>query len=294
LPTREVPISTLYYRKSLDAKRRHFGISKINIIAMLTLKIIQLLSWTDEDILANLALFVFPGKQPKDDNGDPIVVKLTPFKIIYTGDAPTNAASVLQGETSMIDVKLKIIDIYVREILRLAYMLGASAEAEKVTSGVQGVVARNELFMELGDLANGLDAYVRNILKWAAATATDQPEVIDPPVQVSYYKGPYALDPLKDAIDAATKLIAVFERISPEMTRDVYKQLAAATLYNEDARRAEIFDDIDKGFDAEMQRRATLEAQTQDLLNAANDASAGNPPGIAPAAPGSPTQVGQQ
>jgi hypothetical protein len=65
LPTSYVPISTLSYMASLDPRRRHFGLSKISMISLLTIKIIQLLSWTDEDILANLAIFVFPVSSPK-------------------------------------------------------------------------------------------------------------------------------------------------------------------------------------------------------------------------------------
>jgi hypothetical protein len=265
-PTARVPVATLYYARSIDPDRRHFGVSKIKEIAILTSKIIQLLSWTDEDVLANLALFVFPGQQPRDDNNNPIEYKLTPFGIIYAGKDAPFPPQMLQGETSHIKITMELIDSYIREILRLAYMIGASAEAEKITSGVQGVVARNELFMELSDLALAADGFTMDVLALAASWITNEDvtraQLIEryKPV-VNFKKSGYAVDPLSDIIANTNELLKVFEGLSPTMMRALYKQLAMSALSAEDESREVVFREIDAGFaDMLRQREAAREA----------------------------------
>lgn len=266
--TKRCPVATLYYQQSIDPDRRHHGISKIAMIAILTRKIVQLLSWTDEDVLSNLAIFVFSGNKPVDEKGVEIPIKLTPFSVIWQGRDAKVPPSILQGSVDHIKIKWDIINAYIQEILRLAFLIGASAQAEKISSGVQGVVARNELFQELGDIAGSLDAYALDVLALAAShistedltreafIAKYQPKVI-------YNKGPYTVDPLDQMILNSNALIEAFADISPTMVRQIRMQLAQAALYNEDGERQTIFDEIRAGTGAELTRRA----QQRDALN---------------------------
>lgn len=277
LPTRRCPVATLYYSQSIDPERRHFGVSKVSMISILTKKLIQLLSWSDEQVLSNLALFVFPGEQPKDDRGEPIPVKLSPFAVIWLGNDAKVDPRILQGDTGHIGIIWEIIDAYTREILRLAYLIGASAEAEQITSGVQGVVARTELFQELSDLAGSLDRFGLEMLALAASLLNGEDIDVEALVErykptVNYYKGNYSIDPLKDVIANAQALIDTFADISPAMVQATYRQLAQTALYNEDAARDDVFREIRENF-----ARVDAERRTQRdaLLTAANAAAAG-------------------
>lgn len=280
LPTRRCPFSTLYYQQSIDPDRRHFGVSKIAMIALLTKKIIQLLSWSDEQVLSNLAIFVFPGEQPKDNLGKPIPIRLSPFSVIWLGNDAKVDPRILQGTTGHIEVIWKIIDAYTREILRLAYLIGASAEPEQITSGVQGVVARTELFQELSDLAGALDRFALETLALVASLVNNADVTVDQLIaefkpKIDYYKGNYAVDPLKDVIANSTALIDTFRDISPAMVESVYKQLAQTALYNEDSARDAIFEEIKNNFRAINANRATLQNAIVGTANvaAANAAS---------------------
>jgi hypothetical protein len=260
------PIVPLFYQRSLDPTRRHTGLSKVAMIAILTKKIIQLLSWTDEDVLANLAVFVFPGTQPRDDDGKAIPVKITPFKILYAGADAKFMPAVIQGEVSHISIKMQLIEAYIREILRLAYLIGASAEAEQITSGVQGVVTRNELFQELRDIAGSLDAYSYGVLALVQTLLTgDEVDLnaIKEIVTIDFFKGPYAYDPLATTIANSQKLIDLFREISPAMVQSVLRQVAQEALYNEDQNREQIFTEIEQWVTADQdvrrQRREALE-----------------------------------
>lgn len=277
LPMRRCPVATLYYAQSIDTARRHFGISKIAMIAILTKKIIQLLSWSDEQVLANLAIFVFPGDEPKDEKGQPLPLKLSPFSVVWLGNDAKVDPRILQGDTGHISVIWEIIDAYTREILRLAYLIGASAEAEQITSGVQGVVARTELYQELSDLAGSLDRFGLEVLALAASLITGEDVTVEALLErykptVNYYKGNYSVDPLKDVIANAQALIDTFADISPAMVQAMYRQLAQAALYNEDAARDDVFREIRANFARVQQER---EAQRDALLKAANAAAAG-------------------
>lgn len=270
LPTARVPVATLYYSRSIDQKKRHFGVSKIAMIAILTKKILQLASWTDEDVLANLAMFVLPGNPPQDEKGNVKPVQLTPFGVIWIGNDAKVPAHMLQGDTDHIRVKMDLIDKYIQEILRLAYLIGASGQAERVTSGVQGVVMRNELFMELADLALSCDNFTLELLALAQSWISNQDisraqlvKEINP--KVAFYKGPYSIDPLADVIKNSESLITLFERISPLMVKNLYRQLALSALTNEDTDRDDILNEIDDSVDQtiaedEQQRQAAIAA----------------------------------
>jgi hypothetical protein len=265
LPTSRVPVATLYYVRSIDHAKRHFGMSKIAMIAILTRKIIQLLSWTDEDVLANLALFVLPGAPPQDEHGNVLPLELHPFKVIWVSNDARVPASLLQGSTDHIRVKMELIDAYTQEILRLAYIIGASAEAERVTSGVQGVVMRNELFMELADLALGCDNFVIDLLALAKAWIDNKDITrgeflkLNKPT-VSFYKGPYSIDPLADVIANTQQMLTMFEKLSPTMMRNLYRQLVMAATSNDNADRDIIFNEIDRSLSGVIEDNATQRA----------------------------------
>jgi hypothetical protein len=265
LPTSRVPVATLYYVRSIDHTKRHFGMSKIAMIAILTRKIIQLLSWTDEDVLANLALFVLPGAPPEDTEGNPLPLELHPFKVIWVSNDARVPASLLQGSTDHIRVKMELIDAYTQEILRLAYIIGASAEAERVTSGVQGVVMRNELFMELADLALGCDNFVIDLLALAKAWIDNKDITrgeflkLNKPT-VSFYKGPYSIDPLADVIANTQQMLTMFEKLSPTMMRNLYRQLVMAATSNDNSDRDTIFNEIDRSLSGVIEENATQRA----------------------------------
>jgi hypothetical protein len=293
LPTTGVPIATLYYQQSIDPERKHFGLSKISMIAILTQKIVQLLSWSDEDVLSNLAIFVFPGDEPKDDKANPKPITISPWGVLYVGNNAQIDPRILQGEVGHIEVKWKIIDAYTREILRLAYLIGASAEPEQITSGVQGVVARTELFQELADLAGALDRFALEALAIAASLIKGENIDVGRLIAefkptVNYYKGNYAIDPLNLVIQNANALVETFRDISPTMTEAVYRQLAQSALYNEDARRDTVFREIQENFRRVSEQRAAEQAA---IVNAGNAAAAdtGTTPNVTEIVPAAPT-----
>lgn len=273
LPTRRAAIETLYFAKSNDPDRRHFGLSKIAMIAVLTYKIIQLLSWTDEDVIANLAVFVLPGTPPVDDSGKEIAVVMNPNSIIWLKGDPKINPQMLQGSTDNMKFKTDLIDIYIREILRLAYIIGASGKVETVTSGVQAVVSRNELFMELTDLAASCDQFVYGVLalasSWLNNDDVDRASITQR-ATVDFYKGPYMVDPLETTIKNADALIALFSRTSPTLVREVLRQVAQTVMYNETQNRSTVFEEIDRNYKQMIADRRAM----ADALNAGVDAAA--------------------
>jgi hypothetical protein len=186
---------------------------------------------------------------------------------------------------------MKLIDAYIEEILRLAYIMGASGKATQANSGVQEVVIRNELFMELADLSGALDAYTldvfRHVMAWSKGADVSLEELLrDQKPQVNFFKGPYAVDALKTVIENSQGLIDIFDQISPTMTKSVLRQLAATALYNEDQNREIIFEEIDGNADAVTEERRRVAAALADSLGQnANDPAAAdagtitNPPG---------------
>jgi hypothetical protein len=210
-------------------------------------------------------LFVLPGAPPQDEHGNVLPLELHPFKVIWVSNDARVPASLLQGSTDHIRVKMELIDAYTQEILRLAYIIGASAEAERVTSGVQGVVMRNELFMELADLALGCDNFVIDLLALAKAWIDNKDITrgeflkLNKPT-VSFYKGPYSIDPLADVIANTQQMLTMFEKLSPTMMRNLYRQLVMAATSNDNADRDIIFNEIDRSLSGVIEDNATQRA----------------------------------
>lgn len=238
-PTARVPMATLYYRKSNDPERRHYGLPKIALMAVLTKKIVNVLSWTDEDILANLAITVMPskgGRVPKKEDGTETIQELTAFTIIYIDSEAKAQPMVLQGSVDHIKVKLALVELLVKEILRLAHLSTATGEgAAEETSGFHAVVNRNELFQELSDLAGALDHYCLDVFALVKSWASGQ-DVSRADVQylAKFHKGPWTVEPLAQLIKDANAAIATFREISPTLCTNQYRQLARAILYQDD------------------------------------------------------------
>ena len=274
-PTARVPIATLYYKKSSDPDRRHFGVSKIAVIATLTKLIIQVLSWTTEDLLANLAILALPTKgggpakaaagpvkpagrrkgSPPDDGS---TTELGAFSTISFPADSKHTPTVVQGASSHIDIKLQFISALVMEVLRLCNMMwGAHAKAERVNSGVQAVVQRNELFQDLRDVANNLDRFTLEILalvkSWASNTDVKADDLKAKGVTVDYFKGPYTADSVADVIANSESVIELFRNISPAMCESALKDVARAYLYSGDPALAEVVKEIEQNAEQAMQ-----------------------------------------
>lgn len=275
VPTARVPVATLYYQQSLDHKRPHFGISKIAVMAVLTKLIVQVLSWSVEDMKANLAILHLQnksGKAPKakDEDGNAAVAELDVFSIIWTSYDAKMAPSWVQGSVDHIRMKMDFVKYLVQEILRCAHLLGASAEAEQVTSGVQGVVMRNELFQELSGLAVALDSFAYETLALAKSWDTnedwDRKRLVDElKVTVEFNKGPYATAPLDQVIKDANAVISLFGTYSPTMTEAQLKNVARASMYAEDP-------DLEKVMEEVEEHTGAMIDQQRDAQKAANDA----------------------
>lgn len=281
-PVNRCAVAPLYFRKSIDPERRHWGVSKIAMMAVLTRCILNVLSWTQEDILANLAILALPskgGRAPKDEQGNPIVPNLTPFTILWTDtEAGAGAAAkVIQGNVSHIEFKMDFVAALVNEILRIGNMMGVSGEQSQVTSGVMGLVERNELFQELGQLAEGLDTFGYEVLALAKSWATGEEWTVErlrkeiPNATINFHKGPYTLDPLKDVLANAQSVMAMMRPISPTMQKAAAKYVARAFLYANDPDLDMVIDEIKKATQADFELMLT-------------------PP--APAAPGGGTAAG--
>lgn len=253
LPMPNVPIATLYYQQSQDQDRRHFGVSKIAIMAILTRKIIQVLSWTDEDVLSNLAIMCLPtkdGKLPKKEDGSPIITSLGSFSTISFPMDSKNPPFILQGSVDHIKVKMEIIDSIIREILRIAHLIGASAEDEQITSGRQGIVMRTELFQELGEIAGALDDLTLDVFalvkSWATGEAWDRQRVIEQiKPTVAFNKKFPALEPLDVLITQLEKLTRLMGTTSPKLIERLQVQIAMAAMYADDQHREEVIDEIE-------------------------------------------------
>lgn len=253
-PTRRCPVASLFYARSVDPDRPHFGLSKIAMIAVLTRLIVQVLSWTTEDILANLAIIATPtknGQVPKGEDGESNqLASLTAFtQLCFDRDA-THVPFVLQGDVSHIEIKMKFVDMLVREILRQAHLLGASAESEKVTSGVQGVVMRTELFQELADISKALDTFTLDTLalvkSWATNEDVTREQLLEGETapRVNHFKGPWMMDPLADVIANATAVLSLYREASPTMVESALKQTARSYLHPGDPNLQTVMEEI--------------------------------------------------
>lgn len=279
LPIPRVPIATLYYQQSHDPDRRHFGISKIAMMAILTHKIIQILSWTDEDVLSNLAIMCLPtrdGKLPKAEDGSPLITSLGAFSVISFPKDATQVPFVLQGGVDHIAFKLKLIDTIIREILRIAHLIGASAEDEKITSGRQGLVMRTELFQELGEQAGALDSLTLDILalvkSWETGEDWDRQRLADEvkPV-VSFNKKFPAMEPLDTLIDQLEKLTRLMSATSPKLIERLQVQVAMAALYADDRNRETVIDEIEANSAAQIEENQKVRDLTAGVADAGDN-----------------------
>jgi hypothetical protein len=268
-PTERCCIEPLYYRQSIDPLKRHTGVSKIAMMAVLTRCILNVLSWTQEDMLANLAILALPskgGKRPTADDGSPINPTLTPTTILWFDPENAGTPMVVQGDVAHIRIKMEFVAALIQEILRLSHMMGVSAETQTVTSGIMGMVERNELFQELSQLAGGLDTFSYGVLALVKSWATGTDWTVErlqkeiPNLAVDFHKGPYTLDPLADVITNAKAVLGMFARISPTMGNAALKYAARAFLYANDPDLKIVLDEIQKAG-----------ADENELLAAASD-----------------------
>lgn len=252
-PTERVPIATMYYRKSNDPKRRHYGLSKIALMAVLTKCIIQVLSWTHEDILANLAVLYLPvkgGKEPQKDDGSKKIDRIHSFTILWLHHEAKFPPGVVQGNVSHIEVKLKLIETYTREILRLAHMIGVDGEgAGREKSGFHAVVNRTELFQELADMAASMDRYALDVLalvkSWASGEDWDRERLINEKrVSVTWYKGPYTIEPVEQVLKDAAAAVGMFRDVSPTLVENQFIKTARAVMYQDDPQLKQVIDEI--------------------------------------------------
>jgi hypothetical protein len=124
---------------------------------------------------------------------------------------------------------------------------------------------RNELFMELADLALGCDNFVIDLLALAKAWIDNKDITrgeflkLNKPT-VSFYKGPYSIDPLADVIANTQQMLTMFEKLSPTMMRNLYRQLVMAATSNDNADRDTIFNEIDRSLSGVIEDNATQRA----------------------------------
>jgi hypothetical protein len=280
-PVKRCAVASLFYKESLDPKRRAIGVSKLGTIAVLTRVIINVLSWTEEDILANLALLALPSKggvPPKDEHGNPIQPTLSPSTILYWNPEVGGEPMVIQGEVGHIEVKMKFVEALTTEILRQANLLGVTGDVNAVTSGVQGWVMRSELFQELSQMAASLDAYVYDLFALAKSWATNEDwtrervqKEINP--TVNFHKGPYTLDPLETVIANAKEAVTLFKQVSPKMVESALAYAARSFLYSDDPKLPEVLAEITQNTGGLLE---TLAKQQAELTAAA--AAGGKPP----------------
>lgn len=292
-PMKRCAIATLYYRQSIDPRKKHTGVSKIAMMAILTHAILNVLSWTQEDIIANLAMIALPskgGKRPTDDEGHPITPTLSPQTILWYDATDSGKPLSVQGDVSHIKIKLEFVAALVSEILRIANLMGASAEAGVIRSGVQGVVERNELFQELSQLAGGLDAYGYEVLALAKSWATGDDwnaERLRKETKcvVNHHKGPYTMDALADVIQNSRNILGMFARISPTMAESALKYAARSFLYANDPDLATILTEIKSRTGAELQMMVNqadqfLAGSAATVIRESTDLSGAMPPAI--------------
>lgn len=269
-PTARVPVASIFYKKSNDPKQRHFGLSKIAMMAVLTKKIVQVLSWTDEDILANLAILALPtkdGKSPKNADGTDSVKNIGVFSLIYYDQTSSNAPSVVQGNVSHIAMKLTLCGEYLTEILRLAHLTSVSGSAGtkasqsagdtgKESSGFHAVVNRNELFHELTERAYALDTFTLDVFalvkSWATNEDWSRKKIQNANISANFYKGPYLGEALQDVLKNASAAIQLFRDISPTLCKNQLSQTARAVLYQGDPDIQKVLSEITDNSDAAM------------------------------------------
>jgi hypothetical protein len=252
-PVERCAVATLYYRESIDPAKRHWGVSKIAMIAVLTRAILNILSWTQEDVLANLALFAFPsrgGIAPRDENQNPIQPQMNPATVVWYDSEGTKIPLVLQGSVDHIRVKMEIVTALVQEILRLANLIGSQGAEKQVQSGIQATVERNELFQELAQMAGALDAFTLEVLalvkSWATGEDWDAERLQkDAKTRVDWFKGPYVMDPMADVVANGAKVVAMFAKVSPTMAKAAAKFVARSYLYANDPDLPKVLEEID-------------------------------------------------
>lgn len=277
-PTARVPAATLYHKRSLDPANRHTGLSKIAMVAVLTKQIVQILGWSAEDIKANLALYCMPSKNgevPTDPKtGKVRVSELNAYTILWFDREAGQPPMVLQGAVDHIKIKLALVELHLREILRLSNLLAASGTAGggegqsaggKATSGRQAEIERTELHRELEEKSGALDRFVMDVLALVKSWATDSDVTAEDleadGVKVSHFKGPWVLDSLADVIANTTAAVALFQPMSSTAVEALYNQAARALLYGAGAQLEDALAEIKKNTGAEVERQAKLAAE---------------------------------
>lgn len=275
-PTQRVPVASMYYKLSNDPKRRHFGLSKIATIAILTRKIANVLSWTDEDMLANLALICIPtkgGRKPKDEEGSETVTEFSAFSVLWIDDQAKTGPAVVQGHVDHIRVKLALVDMLIREVLRLSHLSTATGEggANKETSGFHAVVNRNELFQELDDLSGALDRYCLDVFalvkSWAQNADVGREDLGN--ATAKFNKGNWTIDPAAEIIRACVAASEAIGRISPTFNEKMYQTIARAMIDQDDPKLEKIDGEITKWFSGQVIEEPLPDESAEALERAA-------------------------
>ncbi|HLL88973.1 MAG TPA: hypothetical protein VK324_06695 [Tepidisphaeraceae bacterium] len=295
-PVDRVPVSTLYHQVSNDPDRRHFGLSKVAMMAVLTRQIVQVLSWTAEDVLANLALYCVPSKDGlplKDEEGNPVNLQWGANTIMWFKFDAQHVPFVLQGDVSHIEIKFKLVELHLREILRIANLLqatgtagsasGSSAGGE-ATSGVQAEIERNELFRELTETSQALDTFALQVLALVKSWKTNKPWSVEQlqeegKVTVRHYKGPWTMDPVDKVIATANEALALFREISPTAVENAMAQAARSLLHNNGDAMKDALKEIAKNTGAVVEdmndRQNKIDQAAADAAAAEASAAAG-------------------
>jgi hypothetical protein len=291
VPTQRVPVASIYFRKSIDPDRRHWGVSKVATMAAITYAMIQLLSWMQEDIIANLALTYFPtkgGKKPVDDEGNPILQRFSAFTTLYVDMESKFMPGVLQGDVAHIAIKLQVIELYIREILRLAHLMLAEGSAsvtsggtggQQASSGFHAVVNRTEFFKEVADISTALDSFTLDVFalvkSWATSKDVTKEEMLkaDNAPKASFFKGPFTDMPLDQITLEVEGVIGMFRRVSPTLIDNQLRRVARAAVYQDDP-------DLDVIMQEIQDSKAQIEREQQGEIDARNAAlqSLANPP----------------
>jgi hypothetical protein len=90
-------------------------------------------------------------------------------------------------------------------------------------------------------------------------------------VSVSYYKGPYTIDPLIDVVEGATSITNLFRDVSPTFVERVLTYTAKTYLQADDPYAPQIMEEIKTGTGGAL---ATIGAAPEAMLKTVSDEAA--------------------
>jgi len=209
-PLGAVPIVPLYFQRSRRYPR--LGVSLLKTAVANTEDVLNTVSLIQTDELYNVGMLRYPRRSPKDE----LPTRLGPNTVLAFDAEAKHAPDFIVGSVDHIRAKMQRVREAIDFILTEGKLLmGQSSQAQRIRSGVQGLVERLELFNELSDMADALERFELRVAAMVAGWTKGQPVSPDElGIGITYHRD-YALESLADAAETLSKTMRAVGGASP-------------------------------------------------------------------------------